>query len=96
MERLIEEPENLVELLDIILSKICRSLKPSREMLANVCKDLESFGIDPNAPQPEKVEILIEYVAKLKDENGNEIFTQKEIRRYRAYLRRQRRKGARE
>ncbi|MEM4160983.1 MAG: hypothetical protein QW531_03280, partial [Thermoplasmata archaeon] len=80
-------PETLVELMDIILSKVCRGLKGSRQLLATACTEMESFGIDPEAPEPEKVEILINYIEKLRDESGNMVFTAMEIQEYREYLR---------
>lgn len=92
MEKMIEkEPESLVELMDIILSKVCRGLKTSRRALANACTEMEGFGINPDTPEPEKIEILIDYVSQLKDENGNAVFTAMEIREYRYYLRKLRR-----
>lgn len=88
MEKILERrPRNLVELLDIIISKVCRELKNSRQLLANACTEMESFGIDPEAPEPEKLEILINYVEKLRDEKGNVVFTALEINEYRCYLR---------
>lgn len=81
-----ERPNTLVELIDIILSKVCRELKSSKQLLANACTDMEGFGIDPDMPDPEKIEILINYVENLKDENGNMVFSGVEIEDYRYYL----------
>ncbi|MCX8173445.1 MAG: hypothetical protein N3F63_02385 [Thermoplasmata archaeon] len=81
------QPETLVELMDIILSRVCRGLKSSRHLLADACTEMEGFGIDPDAPEPEKLEILINYVENLRDEDGNMVFSAVEIQEYRTQLR---------
>ncbi|MEM3397016.1 MAG: hypothetical protein QW620_05335 [Thermoplasmata archaeon] len=87
MKKITEHPpETLVELMDIILSRVCSGLKSSRNLLANACTEMEGFRIDPDAPEPEKIEILINYVETLRDENGNVIFSSVEIEEYRAFL----------
>ncbi|MGB9635729.1 MAG: hypothetical protein ACPL1Y_00545 [Thermoplasmata archaeon] len=81
------EPENLVQLMDVILSRVCRRLKNARAVLGNACEQIETLGINPENPQPEKMEILINYVETLRDENGELVFSALEIREYRRQVR---------
>jgi hypothetical protein len=82
-----DEPQNLVDLIDLILSRMCRNLKGSKEILYNACTEMESFGINPDKPEPDKVMLLIRYAKRLKDKDGNLVFSEKEIAQYIVYLR---------